>query len=98
AFRVGGGRAGGGAEAAAVLVGMNTLWEVGVPRRDLHALATRLGSDAPFALHGGTALGTGRGEDLATVLARTTFHWVLAFSAGGLSTGAVFSGIDRLPD
>ena len=84
---VAGGMAGGSADAAAVLVGMNSLWEVGVPRRDLHALAARLGSDVPFALHGGTALGTGRGEDLATVLARTTFHWVLAFAAGGLSTG-----------
>ncbi len=84
---VAGGMAGGSADAAAVLVGMNNLWEVGVPRRDLHVLAARLGSDVPFALHGGTALGTGRGEDLATVLARTTFHWVLAFSADGLSTG-----------
>jgi 4-diphosphocytidyl-2-C-methyl-D-erythritol kinase len=69
-----------------------------VPRRDLHALAARLGSDVPFALHGGTALGTGRGEELATVLARSTFHWVLAFADGGLSTAAVFAEIDRLRD
>jgi 4-diphosphocytidyl-2-C-methyl-D-erythritol kinase len=95
---VAGGMAGGSADAAAVLVGMNTLWEVGVPRRDLHTLAARLGSDVPFALHGGTALGTGRGEELATVLARTTFHWVLAFSASGLSAAAVFAEIDRLRD
>ncbi len=93
---VAGGMAGGSADAAAVLVGMNTLWELGVPRRDLHALAAQLGSDVPFALHGGTALGTGRGEELATVLARNTFHWVLAFAEGGLSTPAVFSEIDRL--
>nr|WP_090280396.1 4-(cytidine 5'-diphospho)-2-C-methyl-D-erythritol kinase [Mycolicibacterium komanii]CRL76500.1 4-diphosphocytidyl-2-C-methyl-D-erythritol kinase [Mycolicibacterium komanii] len=93
---VAGGMAGGSADAAAVLVAMNTLWELGVPRRDLHTLAARLGSDVPFALHGGTALGTGRGEELATVLARTTFHWVLAFADGGLSTPAVFSEIDRL--
>ncbi len=93
---VAGGMAGGSADAAAVLVAMNTLWELGVPRRDLHALAAQLGSDVPFALHGGTALGTGRGEELATVLARNTFHWVLAFAAGGLSTPAVFTEIDRL--
>lgn len=93
---VAGGMAGGSADAAAVLVAMNTLWELGVPRRDLHTLAARLGSDVPFALHGGTALGTGRGEELATVLARTTFHWVLAFADGGLATPAVFSEIDRL--
>ena len=93
---VAGGMAGGSADAAAVLVAMNSLWELGVPRRDLHTLASRLGSDVPFALHGGTALGTGRGEELATVLARSTFHWVLAFADGGLSTPAVFAEIDRL--
>lgn len=93
---VAGGMAGGSADAAAVLVAMNTLWELGVPRRDLHVLAAKLGSDVPFALHGGTALGSGRGEELATVLARSTFHWVLAFAGGGLSTPAVFAEIDRL--
>jgi 4-diphosphocytidyl-2-C-methyl-D-erythritol kinase len=96
AIPVAGGMAGGSADAAAVLVAMNALWELGVPRRDLHALAAQLGSDVPFALHGGTALGTGRGEELATVLARNTFHWVLAFADGGLSTPAVFTEIDRL--
>ncbi|MGV0853317.1 4-(cytidine 5'-diphospho)-2-C-methyl-D-erythritol kinase [Mycolicibacterium phlei] len=93
---VAGGMAGGSADAAAVLVAMNTLWELGLPRRDLHALAAELGSDVPFALHGGTALGTGRGEELATVLARNTFHWVLAFADEGLSTPAVFGELDRL--
>ncbi len=93
---VAGGMAGGSGDAAAVLVAMNQLWELGVPRRDLHALAAELGSDVPFALHGGTALGTGRGEELATVLARSTFHWVLAFAHEGLSTPAVFAEIDRL--
>ncbi|CAN1534364.1 IspE 4-diphosphocytidyl-2C-methyl-D-erythritol 2-phosphate synthase [Mycobacteriaceae bacterium] len=93
---VAGGMAGGSADAAAVLVGMNALWELRVPRRDLHAMAALLGSDVPFALHGGTALGTGRGEELTTVLARNVFHWVLAFGAGGLSTAAVYSEVDRL--
>ncbi|MBS4729173.1 4-(cytidine 5'-diphospho)-2-C-methyl-D-erythritol kinase [Mycobacterium sp. SM1] len=93
---VAGGMGGGSADAAAVLVALNTLWELGVPRRDLHALAAQLGSDVPFALHGGTALGTGRGDRLATVLARNTFHWVLAFAHSGLSTTAVFNELDRL--
>jgi 4-diphosphocytidyl-2-C-methyl-D-erythritol kinase len=93
---VAGGMAGGSADAAAVLVALNSLWELGVPRRDLHTLAAKLGSDVPFALHGGTALGTGRGEELATVLARNTFHWVLAFAKGGLSTPKVFRELDRL--
>ncbi|TFV61053.1 4-(cytidine 5'-diphospho)-2-C-methyl-D-erythritol kinase [Mycobacterium sp. PS03-16] len=93
---VAGGMAGGSADAAGVLVAMNHLWELGVPRRDLHAMAAELGSDVPFALHGGTALGTGRGEELATVLARSTFHWVLAFAHEGLSTPKVFGELDRL--
>ena len=93
---VAGGMAGGSADAAAVLVAMNSLWELNVPRRDLRVLAAQLGSDVPFALHGGTALGTGRGEELATVLSRNTFHWVLAFADSGLSTPAVFGELDRL--
>jgi 4-diphosphocytidyl-2-C-methyl-D-erythritol kinase len=96
AIPVAGGMGGGSADAAAVLVGMNALWELGVPRRDLHTLAAKLGSDVPFALHGGTALGTGHGEKLTTVLARNTFHWVLAFAERGLSTPAVFTELDRL--
>ncbi len=93
---VAGGMAGGSADAAAVLVAINELWELGLPRRDLHALAAQLGSDVPFALHGGTALGSGRGEELTTVLARNTFHWVLAFANGGLATAAVYTELDRL--
>lgn len=96
AIPVAGGMAGGSADAAAVLVGINELWQLRVPRRDLHLLAAQLGSDVPFALHGGTALGTGRGEELATVLDRSTFHWVLAFAHRGLSTPAVFVELDRL--
>ncbi len=93
---VAGGMAGGSADAAAVLVAMNSLWEPGVPRRDLHALAAQIGSDVPFALHGGTALGTGRGDELATVLARSTFHWVLAFGKGGISAAKSYGELDRL--
>jgi 4-diphosphocytidyl-2-C-methyl-D-erythritol kinase len=95
---VAGGMAGGSADAAAVLVALNDLWQTGVPRRELHALAAKLGSDVPFALHGGTALGTGRGNELATVLARNMFHWVLAFAAGSLATPKVYAEIDRLRD
>jgi 4-diphosphocytidyl-2-C-methyl-D-erythritol kinase len=95
---VAGGMAGGSADAAAVLVAMNSLWELNVPRRDLRMLAAQLGSDVPFALHGGTALGTGRGEELATVLSRNTFHWVLTFADSGLLTAAVFTELDRLRD
>ena len=93
---VAGGMAGGSADAAAALVGLNELWEVGLSRDDLTAVAAELGSDVPFALHGGTALGRGRGERLLPVLSRNVFHWVLALAKGGLSTPEVFTELDRL--
>src|ERR1700733_10415874 len=93
---VAGGMAGGSGGAGAGVGAVHPLWDLNVPRRDLRMLAARLGSDVPFALHGGTALGTGRGEELATVLSRNTFHWVLAFADSGLLTRTVFAELDRL--
>ncbi|UGT64387.1 4-(cytidine 5'-diphospho)-2-C-methyl-D-erythritol kinase [Nocardia asteroides] len=93
---VAGGMAGGSADAAAALVGLDALWELGLGRDELAGIGAELGSDVPFALHGGTALGTGRGERLLPVLARNAFHWVLALAKGGLSTPAVFAELDRL--
>ncbi|MFF3566513.1 4-(cytidine 5'-diphospho)-2-C-methyl-D-erythritol kinase [Nocardia jiangxiensis] len=93
---VAGGMAGGSADAAAALVGLNELWDVGLTRDELATLAAELGSDVPFALYGGTALGRGRGEKLLPVLSRSTFHWVLALSRDGLSTPTVFRELDRL--
>lgn len=93
---VAGGMAGGSADAAAALLGLNALWQMDLTRDELAELALELGSDVPFAMHGGTALGTGRGEKLLPVLARDTFHWVLAFAKGGLSTPDVFRELDRL--
>ncbi|MTE15460.1 4-(cytidine 5'-diphospho)-2-C-methyl-D-erythritol kinase [Nocardia aurantiaca] len=93
---VAGGMAGGSADAAAALVGLNDLWELGLGRTELSDIAAELGSDVPFSLHGGTALGRGRGEKLLPVLSRNTFHWVLALAKGGLSTPAVFRELDRL--
>ncbi len=93
---VAGGMAGGSADAAAALVGLNELWDLGLGREELSAIAAELGSDVPFSLHGGTALGTGRGERLLPVLSRNTFHWVLALAKDGLSTPAVFRELDRL--
>jgi len=93
---VAGGMAGGSADAAATLVGLASLWKLDITRDELAAIAGRIGSDVPFALYGGTALGTGRGEQLVPVLSRHTFHWVLAFDQRGLSTPKVFGELDRL--
>ncbi len=93
---VAGGMAGGSADAAATLVGLNDLWRLGLDRDELLRLGAELGSDVPFTLHGLTALGTGRGEELLPVLSRNSFHWVLALAKEGLSTPAVFRELDRL--
>lgn len=93
---VAGGMAGGSADAAAALVAAARLWRLDLSRAELDEIAAELGSDVPFCLHGGTALGTGRGERLVRVLARGEFHWVLALARGGLSTPAVYSELDRL--
>ena len=90
------GLAGGSADAAAALVACDALWRTGMDRDHLLSLAAELGSDVPFSLTGGTALGTGRGERLSPVLARGQYHWVLAFAEGGLSTPEVFAEYDRL--
>ena len=92
---VAGGCAGGSADAAAALVGCDALWGTGLSKEELSGLAAQLGSDVPFSLHGGTALGTGRGEQLTDVLGRGDYSWVLALSDGGLSTPAVYAELDR---
>ncbi len=93
---VAGGMAGGSADAAATLVACDALWDTRLRRDELHDLAARLGSDVPFALHGGTAIGTGRGEHISPVLAATGLEWVIAVLPGGLSTPEVFAACDLL--
>ena len=93
---VAGGMAGGSADAAATLVGCAALWGLEMGRAELAQIGADIGADVPFALTGGTAVGTGRGDRLSPVLARTPLHWVLAFAEQGLSTPAVFAELDRL--
>ena len=95
---VAGGCAGGSADAAAALVACDALWDTGLTRDRLAELGARLGSDVPFALHGGTALGTGRGERLTPVLGAGSYAWVLAMADAGLSTPAVYAELDRQRD
>ena len=91
-----GGMAGGSADAAAALVACDALWGTALPRSELHGLAAQLGSDVPFPLTGGTAVGMGRGELLTPALARGRFEWVLAIASEGLPTPDVYAECDRL--
>ena len=93
---VAGGMGGGSADAAAALVACDALWGTGLSQTRLHDLAARLGADVPFALHGGTAVGTGRGDQLNPALARGRFDWILVPSAQGLSTPVVYERLDLL--
>lgn len=92
---VAGGMAGGSADAAGALLACAVLWDLDVSPEELAEFGARLGADVPFCLTGGTALGTGRGDQLAPVLSRGTYHWVLAFSEGELATPDVFGLFDR---
>jgi 4-diphosphocytidyl-2-C-methyl-D-erythritol kinase len=95
AIPVAGGMAGGSADAAGALLACATLWQTGSSRTELHALAARLGSDVPFALTGGTALGTGRGEQLTPALSTGVFHWVLAIASFGISARDAYAKLDE---
>jgi 4-diphosphocytidyl-2-C-methyl-D-erythritol kinase len=95
---IAGGMGGGSADAAATLVACDALWGTALPKEELHALAASLGADVPFALSGGTAIGTGRGDRLSPALATGSFHWVLAVAEFGLSTPSVYRELDRRRD
>jgi 4-diphosphocytidyl-2-C-methyl-D-erythritol kinase len=90
------GLAGGSADAAAALVACNELWRTGLSQSELCELAAGIGSDVAFGLVGGTAIGVGRGEQVTPALAAGTYHWVLAFATGGLSTAQVYAACDRI--
>jgi len=93
---VAGGMAGGSADAAAVIVGLNELFDLEMSREEMLEFGSQLGSDVPFMITGGTAIGQGRGDQLTAALSRGTYHWVLALSTVGLSTPAVYQECDRL--
>ncbi|MFS0408528.1 4-(cytidine 5'-diphospho)-2-C-methyl-D-erythritol kinase [Corynebacterium striatum] len=93
-----GGMAGGSANAAAALrLAAQAFADFCELSEDkLYELAAELGSDVPFTLMGGTALGTGRGEQLAPMMTRGTYTWAIITNAEGLPTPVVFHKIDEL--
>jgi 4-diphosphocytidyl-2-C-methyl-D-erythritol kinase len=99
AIPLAGGMAGGSADAAAALVALDRLWGLDTSDEDLLRMAAELGSDVPFALIGGTALGTGRGELVERVRDEGTWWWVAVVDTEGMSTPAVYRHFDELnPD
>jgi 4-diphosphocytidyl-2-C-methyl-D-erythritol kinase len=95
------GMAGGSADAAAAIVACDALWETRLPLSELSGVAARIGSDVPFALLGGTAIGRGRGERLTALPAAQApganggLHWVLGYADGHLSTPLVYKTLDQ---
>lgn len=90
------GMAGGSADAAGALLACDAYFEAGIPRDELDAMAAMLGSDVPFILHGGCALGSGRGDVLSPVITRGNFHWVFATFNEGLSTAMIYERTDEM--
>lgn len=84
------GLAGGSADAASVLLGLNHLWKLGLSIEELEILGAKLGSDVPFCLRGGTMLATGRGELLRPLADIKPCFVVLAKPKIGVSTAWVY--------
>lgn len=93
---VAGGMAGGSADAAGVIVGLDSLFELGISRDEMESVGSKIGSDVPFSICGGVAIGTGRGDQITPALAKGSYNWVLALSGQGLSTPSVYQECDRL--
>ena len=93
---IAGGMAGGSADAGGTIVAIDSLFSLGLSRTEMEEIGSELGADVPFTISGGTAIGTGRGDQITPVLSRGTYNWVLALSSSGLSTPAVYNECDRL--
>jgi 4-diphosphocytidyl-2-C-methyl-D-erythritol kinase len=93
----GAGLGGGSADAAAVLVGMNALFELGLGAEELRRIGARIGADVPFCLAGGTALGEGIGELLTPLPAPPDHSLVLAKPSRSADTGEIYRSYDAGP-
>ena len=89
------GLGGGSANAAGALVGLNSLWSLGLSRQDLWHVAATLGSDVPFFLAGGTAVGLGRGDRILPLRPIRRFGVVVIKPAFGVSTADAYRWLDE---
>lgn len=90
-----GGLGGGSSNAAVALIGLTKLWKLAVSEETIHSIAGGLGSDVPFFLHGGTAIGTGRGEKIAEMTDLHEKHMLIVTPAVAVSTAAAFAALAR---
>jgi len=88
------GLGGGSADAAATLVALNEIWDARRPRHELIRIAAELGADVPFFLFGGTALGTGRGDELFPVDDVKRFGVVIIKPSFGVPTADAYRWLD----
>ncbi len=90
------GLAGGSADAAAALLGLNRFWQLALPKSELLEAGAELGSDVPFCLQGGTALAGGRGERLQELPPLPFFWAVIAIPENeAMSTAAAYNSFDK---
>lgn len=89
------GLGGGSADAAAVLTGLNILWNINLPLEDLQKIAAKIGADVPFCLVGGTMLAEGIGDILKPLPPTPPVYIVVAKSSFGLSTAQVYKELDK---
>jgi 4-diphosphocytidyl-2-C-methyl-D-erythritol kinase len=94
---LGAGLAGGSADAAATLLGLNTLWGLKLGMGELRTLSLQLGSDVPFCMESGWAIASGRGEKLKPLTQRKKFHVLLLNPGFEVSTKWVYQNVDTLP-
>jgi len=93
---VGAGLAGGSADAAATLVGLNELWELGYSIEELMRMGGRLGADVPFCIMGGTALGRGKGDELTRLMPFDEIPVVIANPGFQVSTAWAYGNLRNL--
>jgi 4-diphosphocytidyl-2-C-methyl-D-erythritol kinase len=91
---MGGGLGGGSSNAAAALLGLRRFWNLDVTDADLHAIAAGLGSDVPFFLSGGMAMGTGRGEKIEALPDMPAKNLVVIFPAVHVSTAEAYRSLN----
>ncbi len=92
----GAGLGGGSSNAAATLLGLCRFWNLSLPAVELHGIAAAIGSDVPFFLRGGTALGIGRGEEVFPLPEIRPLHLVVVYPGIHVATGTAYKSLSLM--